>query len=421
MRVLIINTSEATGGAAIAASRLTDALNHHGVKARMLVRDKQTDHVTTNAIPARLQLRIAFLWERLRIWVANRLHRKGLWAVDIANAGFDVTRLPEFREADIIHLHWVNQGLLSMRQIERILRSGKPVVWTLHDFWPVCAICHHPADCTHYTTHCHSCPQLAAPHTHDLSWKVFEQKSAAYAQAPLTFVAVSQWVEERARQSALAAHHPIEVIPNTIPTSLFHPMDKQQARAHLGIPADARVIVFGAARIDQPIKGLGRLLTALSRLAQANTQVPSPTASAPLHLLLFGTCKDNALLQHIPCPYTHVGTVDNTDTLCRIYSAADVVVSASAYETFGLTLAEAMACGCTPVSFDRGGQTDIIEHRVNGYLAHYPDVDDLATGIQWAFDAELPLEVLRHSIATRFGEETVARRHIELYEQVSKH
>ena len=418
MHILVVNTSESTGGAAVAASRLVDALNQHGAKARLLVRDKQTDRVTTVAIPARLRLRAAFLWERLCIWCANRFRRRGLWAVDIANAGVDVTSLPEFREADIIHLNWVNQGLLSMAQIERILHSGKPVVWTLHDFWPVMSICHHPADCTRDAKHCHDCPQLVAPHARDLSWRVFGRKRKAYDHAPLTFVAVSQWVAQRARRSALVGEHAVEVIPNIVPITLFHPMDKQQARLQLGIPSGDRVVVFGAARIDQPMKGLARLTQALRLLmnnVQATTEGPSVTG---LTLLLFGGCKDRSALARIPCHCVYVGPVTDSRVLCQLYSAADVAVNASDYETFGLTLAEAMACGCTPVSFDQGGQLDIISHRVNGYLAHYPSVDDLAAGLKWAFEAGLSTEDQHRSIAVRFGEEAVARRHLNLYENL---
>jgi len=412
MRILILNTSELHGGAAIAAARLTDALNHHGAKAMMLVRDKSSDRVTTSALPQRIRLRAAFLWERFRIWAANRFSRKGLWAVDIANAGADITSLPEFQDADIIHLHWVNQGLLSMDQIKRILHSGKPVVWTLHDFWPVVGICHHMLTCEHYASHCHNCPQLLHPSAHDLSWQVFRSKLNAYSNAPLTFIAVSHWEAECARKSALTGGHPIEVIPNVVPLAHLHAIDKQAARTALGIPAHAQVIVFGAARIDHPLKGFQRLLDALSILAKSSTQ------ETPLHLILFGEFKDSDILQRIPCAFTHAGTVSSTDDLCRLYSAADVIVNASDRETFGLTLAEAMACGCTPVSFDHGGQTDIIEHQHNGYLAHFPDIDDLVAGIRWAFGANLQLQDLRDSIAQRFSEETVARHHLELYQRL---
>ena len=94
MRVLIVNTSELTGGAAVASSRLADALHRQGIEVQMLVRDKQSEKSSTIALLPHWRLRWAFLWERFCIWVANRLSLQGLWAVDIANAGVDITRLP---------------------------------------------------------------------------------------------------------------------------------------------------------------------------------------------------------------------------------------------------------------------------------------------------------------------------------------
>ena len=64
MRVLIVNTSERTGGAALAANRLMDALNNNGVKAKMLVRDKLTDDITVVPLSHTLRNHLRFLWER---------------------------------------------------------------------------------------------------------------------------------------------------------------------------------------------------------------------------------------------------------------------------------------------------------------------------------------------------------------------
>ena len=157
MRVLIINTSERTGGAAVAASRLMDALINNGVKAKMLVRDKQTDRLTVVALPRSPWLRWHFLWERFTIFVHMRFSRTHLFDIDLANAGTDITRLPEFQEADVIHLHWVNQGMLSLGGIGKILRSGKPVVWTMHDIWPATGICHLTLSCRSFMTRCRHC------------------------------------------------------------------------------------------------------------------------------------------------------------------------------------------------------------------------------------------------------------------------
>ena len=128
MRILIVNTSENVGGAAVAANRLMEALNNNGVKAKMLVMKKTTDHITVVGLPHAWLQRLHFLWERFVIYCHLHFSRHNLFAIDIANAGTDITSLREFKEADLIHLSWINQGMLSLADIKRIVRSGKPVV-----------------------------------------------------------------------------------------------------------------------------------------------------------------------------------------------------------------------------------------------------------------------------------------------------
>ena len=157
MRVLIVNTSEKTGGAAVAANRLMEALNNNGVKAKMLVRDKETDNITVVGYKQTLRSQWKFFWERWSIYSNLHFSRKHLFEVDIANTGHDITTLREFKEADIIHLNWINQGMLSLANIRKILLSGKPVVWTMHDAWPATAICHYPHGCMAFANVCRNC------------------------------------------------------------------------------------------------------------------------------------------------------------------------------------------------------------------------------------------------------------------------
>lgn len=116
MRILIVNTSENTGGAAIAANRLMEALKNNGVKAKMLVRDKRTGQITVCAVPQSPLLKAKFAWERFIIWKANHFKKHNLFQVDLGNTGVDITSLAEFKEADLIHLHWINQGFLSLKK-----------------------------------------------------------------------------------------------------------------------------------------------------------------------------------------------------------------------------------------------------------------------------------------------------------------
>ena len=102
--------------AAVAASRLMESLKNNGIKAKLLVRDKQTEQISVVGLE-RSWLHIwKFVRERITIWRANHFKKHNLFAVDIANTGTDITSLPEFNEADVIHLHWINQGMLSLKR-----------------------------------------------------------------------------------------------------------------------------------------------------------------------------------------------------------------------------------------------------------------------------------------------------------------
>lgn len=412
MRVLIVNTSDCTGGAAIAANRLTEALINNGVKARMLVCNKQGNALYVATAGTRRGNRRHFLWERGVIWLKNCFSRENLFKVSIANAGTDITKTREFREADIVHLHWVNQGYLSLRGIQKILQSGKPVVWTMHDMWEMTAICHHAYGCTRFETECRQCPFLQRPSDNDLSWQVFRQKQKLYGEARgLTFVAVSQWLAARAKASALTGTFPVKVIPNSISLSQFTLIDRSDARTALDVH-EPYVLSFGAARIDDPIKGFAHLLEALQKLTTC-------FAKDEVRVLLFGGIRDASLLELIPFKWTHLGYVNDEDRLATIYSASNATVSSSLYETFGQTLVEAQACGSLPVAFAGSGPDDIITHRQTGFLADYLSADSLAEGIAWALRADISARDLRRSVMRRFGESVVANRYIELYNSLS--
>ncbi len=419
MKVLLINTSEQTGGAAIAAGRLLDSLNAAGVDARMLVAHRETGHRRVIVAGKPWQWFFAFLWERITIWTNNLFSRKNLFTVSIANTGIDVTRQPEFREADVIHLHWINQGMLSLKGIREILESGKPVVWTMHDMWPCTAICHHAYTCEAFKSECRRCRFLRFPGDNDLARRTFGKKARTFGAGKMRFVAVSSWLARQAGQSALLKGKPVEVIPNALPTDRFTLLDRAECRQLLNLPADRHVILFGAARIDDPIKGLDTLNEALRLLTERGR-----FRREELLLVLFGHVKfPERALPNIPIDYKYIGIVNGTDALSRVYSAAEVTVSASHYETFGQTLVEAQACGCLPVSFGNSGQADIIRHKENGFLAEYPSAESLAEGIAWGLtegQAKVSREELRREVERRYAGDVVAASYIDLYTSMTE-
>lgn len=416
MRVLLINTSERIGGAAIAASRLMESLKNNGIKAKLLVRDKQTDQVSVVHVKHNWLSVWNFVWERVVIWKANRFKRKNLFAVDIANTGTDITSLPEFQQADIIHLHWINQGMLSLKNIRKILKSGKPVVWTMHDMWLFTGICHYAKQCTNYQNECHHCPFLYGKGKKDLSTRTFFRKKKIYQTAPITFVACSHWLEGIAKKSTLLAGQTVISIPNPINTNLFRPSDKKKAREKYNLPQDTLLILFGSMKIQDKRKGAVYLIKACEMLVKEH-----PELKEKLGVVVFGH-QSASLEESIPFRVYPLEYVANEHDLPDVYNAVDLYVTPSLEDNLPNTIMEAMACGVPCVGFDVGGIPEMIDHLHNGYVAQYQSSEDLANGIHWTLttpEYEMLSEQAARKVAINYSERAVAKKYIEVYNKVT--
>lgn len=415
MKILIINTSERTGGAAVAAGRLVSALNNHGVKAKMLVRTKQTDRISTIALQGGWRAVANFLWERIVIWKNSGWNRQRLFSVDIANTGTDITRLPEFKEADLIHLHWINQGMLSLRTIRKIVKSGKPVVWTLHDMWPCTGICHHARSCEGYLTECGSCPMIFSHKPHDLSWRIFRKKEQLYSCGAIHFVTCSRWLEGIAKRSALLRNQQVIAISNPLPIGLFRPMDKQEARQRLQLPTDGQLLLFGSVKVTDKRKGFDHMIEACRLLAEQH-----PEMKERLSIITMGTHAE-ALAAQVPFQVHAMGYVTDEHRLVDIYNAADLFVMPSLDENLPNTIMEAMACGTPCVGFNTGGIPEMIDHLKNGYVTHSHSAEELAEGICQLLHSP-HYEEMRHEAVAKvnssYTEEVVARQYIALYNKL---
>ena len=409
MRILIVNTSERTGGAAVAANRLMKALNNNGAKAKMLVRDKETDSLTVVPLLHSSRLRWHFLWERLVIFCRLHFSRLHLFEVDIANAGSDITKLPEFQEADVIHLHWINQGMLSLKGIQKILKSGKPVVWTMHDIWPATALCHVTLGCHHFTSQCGHCRLLpGGGSSHDFSTTIWQRKQHILSEGNIYFVACSHWLESEAKRSALLNGQKITSIPNPIDTRIYKKGNKQEARQRLGLPLDKKLILFASQRVTNVNKGMDYLIEACRQLQLADAAV----------VILGGHAEE--VVSQLSLEAYPLGYVNEEQRIVDVYHAADVFVLPSLSENLPNTIMEAMACGVPCVGFKVGGIPEEIDHRRNGYVAEYRSAEDLARGIRWIL-ADADYEELSknaiHKVMQNYSQQSVALKYLDVYHQ----
>ncbi len=415
LRVVLVNHSDTLGGASIVTSRLLEALRDRGVDARLIVYTQtQRDVSYITKLSTRYRRALKFVAERAVIYMRNGFNRDNLFKVSIANTGTWLHRHPWIKEADIIVLNWINQGMLSLNGLKRLGRLNKPIVWTLHDMWCLTGICHHALECENYKQECGQCQFLTGRSSTDLSHSIWKKKQRVYDRVPIHWVPVSNWLADCCRQSSLLRNRPTTVIPNVFPTESFF-TDSWVERSTLGLPREGRLILFGAARIDNPIKGINYAIDALNYLFDNDPELSSNTT-----VVFFGAIRHRALLDRLRFPHVHLGRVSDPMRLRRLYASADVVLSTSLYETLPGTLIEGLAAGCLPVTFDRGGQRDIVDHLKNGYIARYKDIEDVAAGIVWALNQNVDREALHRDIDRRFGPDTVATRYIDLFNQLVK-
>lgn len=394
MNVLILSTYEKTGGAAIAANRLLHALNNNGVNATMLCRK----HITWG--PARLQKQSwASIWERLVIFMRNGFSLKNIWAVDIANCGEDVTSTQEFKDADVIHLHYVDQGFLSLDTIRRIVKSGKRIVWTMHDEWPLDSIYHYT-----YGTEDQQC---------SLAREVFRRKERIYSEGRITFVTCSEWLGRIAKAKPLGTNQEVVSVPNPIDSSVFRPQDKEAAQAKLSSSSlfrekGVKRVLFVSQNVNDERKGIRYLDEAARLLKEGNDgYVSSDEGGAPVSERI----EIIALGRDIPY-------INNIEEMAALYASVDAFVTPSLQDNLPNTIMEAMACGTPCVGFNVGGIPEMIDHKVNGYVADYKDARDLAEGIRYVL---APENHARLSLAARkkvldcYSEKAVAEKYLGVY------
>lgn len=433
MNIVIINKSDSTGGAAIVSRRLMEALRAEGADARMLVVEKLTDSPYVEEAAAPEKVMMPFLAERLKIFLANGLNRAMLFKADTASDGLPLWEHPLVRTADAVLLNWVNQGMLSLKGVKRILELGKPVVWTMHDMWCMTGICHHAGSCEGFGKECGRCPLLGKFRSRgDLSHRVWKKKRRLYSGAEdLRFVAVSRWLAGKAERSSLLAGERVEVIPNAFSIST----DVDAERKGTVSPDETgksdmenvervgckTTLLFGAARLDDTVKGLPVLVEATRILREKY-----PRIAEDMELVTFGGVKEKTSLSGFGIAHRHLGVVNGEEKIRSLYENADILVSSSSYETLPGTLVEAQAYGCIPVAFDRGGQSDIVTHLSDGYLAEYSDntalaAAHLADGVAWAVSVvENPDEHgkmrkrMRENVERRFAARKVARRYLDM-------
>ena len=319
MKVLHLNT-HGEGGSYEYAATLSRALVEIGTDSRIVTR-QDTARNGTDKILRRASLAFA----------------KGAWHGTRRTWGAPCV---EEIDADVVHLHTVADWFDVPAWLARLPKRIRVVIG-MHDLWHVSGGCFVHGACERFRDKCEPCPLLHFPANHILAADELRRKRAIYQQREVRFVANSRWLKSIVAASPVVNGAEVAVIPPSVDTRVFRSLERDECRAGFGLESDDLVVSTGCASLTDTNKDTPGLLEVLAALNEPR-----------LRVLVFGHGA-------IPCPtdlrVKWLGAMKHKESLARIYNASDVFVSASRMETYGLTLAEALACGTPVVAYKVGG------------------------------------------------------------------
>jgi len=309
-----------------------------------------------------------------------------------------------------VHFHWV-EGVLGHHEIARIVHSGRPVVWTLHDMAPFTGCCHHSLGCDGYKKDCLGCPAVRIPFRLGVNKSHNSIKVEIKPARNFQLVAPSGWLAERAQASSIFSTFEVQVIENPIDSVFFSGHSKSEARKKLGLSQSELVCAMVASQLDNPHKGISTFSAAFFSLANK--------LGVPVKLLLIGS--GGGKIKEANTGVVLVGAGDS-DHVARNLCAADFLVSVSRAESSGLVIREAGALSVPALVLSNGGSDELIQDGITGLV--FESISSLLT--------ELSKLITKPHVFSQMGlaasiqaekkakPSTAANRYLQLYEELHK-
>ncbi len=408
LKISHLSNSDIIGGAGIAAYRIHKALLKKEINSRLFVNNYYSgDHTV---IPPKDK--IHKLNSIFKPQIINPLKKllitknKALHSLSILPSNW-----PKFlnnSDTDVVHLHWVQNEMISIRDIGNI---RKPIVMNTHDMWPFCGAEHLSFNIRWEEGYSKNNRPIDES-GYDLNKYIWKLKKRYWVN-PFHIVSPSRWMAKCVKNSALMKNWPCEVIPNCIDTEKWRPLNKTFSRKLLNLPQNKIILTFGTFNSNNQFhKGFDLLKKSLDNLKTKNKDI---------NLVIFGQSEPK-----YPINYgfqTHyLGQLKDSYSLKALYSASDILLVPSRIESFCNTACEANACGVPVVSYRVGGLIDIVDHKETGYLASPFDIKDFTEGIIWALNQinlDKKLNTLtRRKAIKKWDYSVISKKYENLYKKI---
>lgn len=400
------------GGAAIAAKRISAAVEKvcdNNVQTRYVaLYGAEKDEYVEEFMPGKAVKAVAIARKLHEVCLEPKTKKyPGPFSIGTFGVAFSFKSFVEW--ADIIHIHWINRGFFSLKQLEKLSNYGKPIIWTMHDMWVFTGGCHYDGECGKYRGDCENCICICSGKK-DLR-DIQNYKKLIFQKDNFCFVGCSNWITACARNSTvLRGSKRVQCIPNPINLESFAPLPADEVnvvRQMYGISDKKYVVCFGAMSSGDKRKG-GELVHEIVRLLPKDQY----------QLVVFGNCDDRVKYEKYDTVF--LGSVHDPAEMRKIYAMSDVFIAPSVQENLANTVMEALACGTPVVAFDIGGMPDMVVDRVNGRVVRPFSCSEYAQAIAEVVACKEMRENARTIVRKKFAEEIIGGEYYRLYKKMLK-
>ena len=341
-------------------------------------------------------------YKKLKSFLFNVLDRLSFLSISKKvkfSNGF-IGKLPlsidEINKFDILHLHWINNGYFDLNNLDEI---KIPIVWTIRDMWPFTGGCHYSLKCKNFYEECKKCPSIKYLKLgEDKIKNLFLKKSIVYRNKKINFVSISRWLEGEMKKSKLLRDQKIFQIYNSVDNKNFFPENLKESRKELNLPDDKFIILIGSQNFNDKIKDNNKIEEILKKLDDK------------FFIISFGNVKRK--IRGIK----NFGFIRDKKILRKIYSSANLFVSFAKQEAFGKTIVESIMCNTPVLAKDNLSSSEIIDHKLNGYLIKD---DDYIEGINWIKENfDFYKNDLNLKISNNFTIDHISGEYFKLYRNI---
>ena len=408
MKILHVGFSDTRGGAAVAMMRLHKSLIKLDIDSKVLVLEKLSNDPNVFGPNRSLEILANNLKQMLARQKKYFFKKNEPFSHSMNIFKSNIVKKINSINPDIVNLHWLNNELLSIDQINDI---KKPIVYTFLDMWPMCGGEHYTNSNRYKEGYNKNNKVLGG---FDLNRWLWNKKKKKWKAKIKNIICISEWLKNKAKESYLFKDTNIYKINLNLDLSIWKPIEQKIARKILDLPQEKKLFLFVSTNgTNDKRKGFDFIDSALSNLCNHNDN---------FELIILG--KESKLVKK-KYKYRVIDNVldANPIQLRLIYSACDLILAPSTLEAFGQMALEGASCGIPTIAFSETGIEDIIEHKRSGYLSNYMDHDDFEKGITWVLESYNSNENFFRDnclkiVDQKFESNFIAKQYVEVYKSI---